>query len=93
MCLIERYLEPLKEENFLSGEDIEQGAKAIIKALGGKYRSPCGQLKDVHGDLTKVPYVENLPLVARRLLVPWPLRVCLPHFVNCHRFSAVASAF
>lgn len=23
-CLIERYLEPLKEETFLSGEDIEQ---------------------------------------------------------------------
>ena len=42
-----------------SGTDIELGAKAILKALGGKYRSPCGQLKDVNGDLTKVPYVEN----------------------------------
>ena len=62
------YAAPKDSLTELSGRDIEQGANAIIKALNGKYRSPCGQLKDVHGDLTKVPYVENLPPVARRLL-------------------------
>ena len=46
---------------------LEEGAKQIVNALWGSYKTPSGSQK-VNGDLTKVRWVEGLSPAAHRLL-------------------------
>ena len=64
-------LKPAKETGLtdLTARDIDEGGRAILKALGGKYCTPAGRLEAVNGDLSKVRYAENeLPPAAHRTL-------------------------
>ena len=46
---------------------LEEGAKQIVNALWGSYKTPSGS-QQVNGDLTKVRWVEGLSPAAHRLL-------------------------
>ena len=51
----------------LTPTKLEEGAKQIVDALWGSYKTPSGSQK-VNGDLTKVRWVEGLSPAAHRLL-------------------------
>ena len=52
----------------ISGEDLEQAAISICKALKGKYKAPDGKVRPVNGDMTKVRYAIGLHPAALKML-------------------------
>ena len=63
------YESVLKEDGEpLTAKDLQDGAICIFKALQGSYVDMNGRRMPVNGDMTKVRYVSDLSVAAKRLL-------------------------
>ncbi len=52
----------------LTARDIEAGAVQLVRALNSQYIDSTGKPRPVNGDMSKLPYVQNLSPAARKLL-------------------------